>query len=99
MPVLRLVTIALTAVVAHILALHDFGVCTVALTAYAIASSVSELGIASCLTRADLDLDAMAPTMVTVSMTSSAILAGAMAFWHLTWLRRSGRWTVLTRSG
>src|SRR5215470_2194585 len=77
--VLRLVTIAVTAVVAHILAPRDFGVFTVALTAYMIVSSLGELGIASCLVRADLDIDAMAPTMVTVSLTASALFAGAMA--------------------
>src|SRR6266567_5509985 len=77
--VLRLVTIAVTAVVAHILAPRDFGVFTVALTAYMIVSSLGELGIASCLVRADLDIDTMAPTMVTVSLTMSALFAGAMA--------------------
>ena len=77
--VLRLVTIAVTAVVAHILTPRDFGVFTVALTAYLIVSSLGELGVASCLVRADLDLDAMAPTMVTVSLTTSALFAGAMA--------------------
>jgi lipopolysaccharide exporter len=77
--VLRLVTIAVTAVVAHILAPRDFGVFTVALTVYLIVSSLGELGIASCLVRADLDIDAMAPTMVTVSLTMSALFAGAMA--------------------
>jgi PST family polysaccharide transporter len=65
--------------VAHILAPHDFGVFTVALTAYTVASSLGEMGIASCLIRADLDIDAMAPTMVTVSVTISALFAGAMA--------------------
>jgi PST family polysaccharide transporter len=77
--VLRLVTIAVTAVVAHILTPRDFGVFTVALTAYLIVSSLGELGIASCLIRADLDIDAMAPTMVTVSLTASTLFAGAMA--------------------
>src|SRR6516162_7198237 len=76
--VLRLVTIAITAVVAHILTPRDFGVFTVALTAYLIVSSLGELGVASCLVRADLDLDSLAPTMVTVSLTTSAVLAGAM---------------------
>lgn len=76
---LRLSTIVVTAVVAHILTPHDFGVFTVALIAYTIASSLGEMGIASCLIRADLDIDAMAPSMVTVSVTTSALFAGAMA--------------------
>ncbi|MBO0879516.1 MAG: oligosaccharide flippase family protein [Mycobacterium sp.] len=52
---------------------------TVALTAYTIIANLGELGVASCLVRADLDIDAMAPTMVTVSVATSAIFAGAMA--------------------
>jgi lipopolysaccharide exporter len=76
--ILRLSNVAVTAVVAHILAPRDFGVFTVALTAYTIVFSLSEFGVASCLVRADLDIDAMAPTMVTVSLTTSAICAEAM---------------------
>lgn len=77
--VLRLANISVTAVVAHILAPRDFGIFAVALTAYLIIYSLGELGIASCLVRADLDIDAMAPTMVTVSLVTSAIFAGTMA--------------------
>lgn len=78
--VLRLTNVAITAVVAHILAPRDFGVFTVALTAYTIVYNISEFGIGSCLIRADLDIDAMAPTMFTVSLLTSAIFADAMAF-------------------
>jgi PST family polysaccharide transporter len=76
---LRLSNVAITAVVAHILAPRDFGVFTVALTAYTIVFNVSEFGVASCLVRADLGIDIMAPTMVTVSLVTSAICAEAMA--------------------
>jgi len=75
---LRLANVAITAVVARILAPRDFGVFTVALTAYTIISSFSEFGIASCLIRADLNIDGMAPTMVTVSLLTSAVSAEAM---------------------
>ncbi len=75
---LRLANVAVTAVVAHILAPRDFGVFTVALTAFTIVSSLGELGLASCLIRADLDIDAMAPTMVTISLMTTAILGEAM---------------------
>jgi PST family polysaccharide transporter len=75
---LRLFSILLTAVVAHILDPRDFGVFTVALTVYSIVSNIGELGLASCLIRADLDIDALAPTMATISMTTSALQAGAM---------------------
>jgi PST family polysaccharide transporter len=76
---LRLSNVAITAVVAHILAPKDFGVFTVALTVYTIVFNLSEFGVASCLVRADLDIDAMAPTMVTVSLATSAICGETMA--------------------
>jgi lipopolysaccharide exporter len=76
---LRLANVLLTAVVAHILSPHDFGVFAVALTAYLIVSSLGELGVSSCLIRADLDIDKLAPTVATVSVFSSAVLGGAMA--------------------
>jgi lipopolysaccharide exporter len=75
---LRFANVAITAVVAHILSPHDFGVFAVALTAYAIVSSIGELGVSACLIRADLDIDSLAPTIATISVLSSAIFAGAM---------------------
>jgi lipopolysaccharide exporter len=75
---LRLTNILITAVVAHILDPRDFGLFAVAMTAYAIVSAIGELGVSSCLIRADLDIDSLAPTMATVSMATSAILAAAM---------------------
>ena len=75
---LRLANVLLTAVVARILSPHDFGVFAVALTAYVIVSSIAELGVSSCLIRADLDIDSLAPTVATIAFLSSAILAGAM---------------------
>ncbi|HEX6519263.1 MAG TPA: lipopolysaccharide biosynthesis protein [Streptosporangiaceae bacterium] len=78
---LRLANIAVTAVVAHILAPRDFGVFTVALTAYTVIASLNEFGIASCLIRADLDIEAMAPTMTTVSWVTSAISAAVMSLY------------------
>ena len=76
---LRLANVALTAIVARILSPHDFGVFAVALTAYVIVSSIGELGVSSCLLRADLDIDSLAPTVATIALVSSAILAFAMA--------------------
>jgi lipopolysaccharide exporter len=75
---MRVLNIVVTAVVARILDPHDFGVFAVALTAYAIVSSIGQLGVASCIIRADLDLDTIAPTAVTVSLVTSIVLAGAM---------------------
>jgi lipopolysaccharide exporter len=76
--VLRLTSILITAVVARILDPHDFGVFAIALAVYTIVVGVGELGISSCLMRADLDIDFLAPTMVTVSVTTSVIQAAAM---------------------
>lgn len=75
---LRLAGVFATAVIAHILDRQDFGVFAIALAAYTIVTAVGELGLASCLIRADLDIDSLAPTMVTVSLTTNAIQAGAM---------------------
>ena len=75
---LRLANVLLTAVVAHILSPHDFGVFAVALTAYVIVGSIADVGVSSCLIRADLDIDSLAPTVATIALVSSALLAGAM---------------------
>jgi PST family polysaccharide transporter len=75
---LRLANVGVTAVVAHILSPRDFGVFAVALTAYVIVSSIAELGVSSILIRADLDIDALAPTVASVTFLSSSIIAGAM---------------------
>ena len=70
--------VAITAVVAHLLTPRDFGLFTVALTAYTIIFNLGEFGVASCLVRADLDIDAIAPSMVTISLVTSAIASAAM---------------------
>src|SRR5258707_1115804 len=76
---LRLANVLITAVVALILSPRDFGVFAVALTAYAIISSLGELGISACLIRADVDIDSLAPTVTTISVLSGAVFAAAMA--------------------
>lgn len=75
---LKLVGVLTTAVVARILNPRDFGVFAVASTVYIIVFSIGELGVASCLGRGDLDIDANAPTMVLVSWTTSVVQAAAM---------------------
>jgi lipopolysaccharide exporter len=75
---LRLSGILLTAVVAHILDPSDFGVFAVASTVYLIVSAIGEFGVSSCLMRADLDIDSIAPTMTAISVTTGLIQAGAM---------------------
>ena len=75
---LKSANMLLIAVVAHILAPHDFGVFAVALTVYLIVSVLSELGVSSCLIRADLDIDSLAPTVTTISAVSGVVLAATM---------------------
>jgi lipopolysaccharide exporter len=75
---LKVFGIVVTAVVAHILVPRDFGVFAVALTTYQIVSVVGELGVSSCLLRADLDMDSLAPTMTTIAVGTSIIQAAAM---------------------
>lgn len=75
---LRAANVITTAVVAHMLDPRDFGIFAVAMTAYAIVYSLGEFGVGSCLMRADLEIDALAPTMNTIAVTTSAIQAVAM---------------------
>jgi lipopolysaccharide exporter len=76
---LRLSNIVLMAVVARIVAPDELGVFALAVTAHAILISVAELGVASAIARTDLDIDAIAPTVVSISVTTSLFLAGLMA--------------------
>jgi lipopolysaccharide exporter len=75
---LRLSSVVTTAIVAHIFDRSEFGVFTIALTANTIVTIVGQFGLTSCLTRADLDIDSMAPTMLTFSVVTNLIQAGAM---------------------
>lgn len=78
---LRLSSIGITAIVARIVDPSTFGVFAVASTVFIIVSAVGNFGVSSCLARADLDLDRLAPTMVTVSLLTSAILAAVMVLY------------------
>ncbi|SOD70308.1 PST family polysaccharide transporter [Jatrophihabitans sp. GAS493] len=78
--VLRFANIAITAVIVRIVSPHDFGVFAAALTVYAVVSNISELGVASVLTRRDTDADAIAPTVATIAMFSCSAIAAGMFF-------------------
>jgi lipopolysaccharide exporter len=77
---LRFSNIFITAIVAHIFTRGQFGVFTIALTANTIVSVVGQFGLTSCLTRADLDIDSLAPTMLTFSVVTNMVQASAMFF-------------------
>ncbi len=76
--ILRFSSIGVTAVVARILTPHDFGVFAVATTTFTIVSAVGEFGVTSCLARADLNADNLAPTLWSVSLASSLVMAGIL---------------------
>ena len=75
---LRFANIAVMAVVARLVAPEQLGVFTVALTMHAFVASVAELGVASAVARSDLDPERLAPTVATLSIATSAVLATAM---------------------
>ncbi len=73
---LRISSVGLTANVARLLSQYDFGVFAVATTVFTIVSAIGEFGVVSCLIRADLDIEALAPTLCLVSWVSSLVMAG-----------------------
>lgn len=75
---LRLSGIGVTAIVARLLSPHDFGVFAVATTVFTIVTALGEFGVTSCLARADLDAEVLAPTLWSVSLITSLTMAGVL---------------------
>jgi lipopolysaccharide exporter len=75
---LRLGNIALMAVVARIVSPNELGIFTLAVTVHTVIVSLAELGTASAIARSDLDLKRIAPTVATVSIFSSLLMAVPM---------------------
>lgn len=76
--ILRIAGIGVTTIVARVLTPHDFGVFAVATTVFTIVSALGEFGVTSCLARADLDVDTLAPTLWSVSLASSLLMASVL---------------------
>ena len=76
---LRLGNILLMAVVARIVSPEELGIFALAVTVHAVLVTMAELGVASAIARSDLDVDKIAPTIVTISVVSSLALAVPMA--------------------
>jgi len=76
---LRVSNILLMAIVARIVAPDELGVFALAVTVQAVLVSVAELGVASAIARTELDIDRIAPTVVTISVTTSIMLGSMMA--------------------
>ncbi len=77
--VLRFANIAVMVVAARLVAPDKFGVFALAVTVQAMVATVAELGVAQAITRSDLDPDRIAPTVATISLTTSLLLGASMA--------------------
>lgn len=78
--VMRFSNIAVMAVVARIMVPEEFGIFALAITVHAFVVSLAELGVASAVARSDLDIDKIAPTVSTIAIGTSLLLAAPMAF-------------------
>lgn len=74
----KIVNILVMMVVARLVAPREFGVFAVAIVVHAIVSNLGELGVSSCLMRGDLAAQDIAPTIATISLVSSSVLATGM---------------------
>lgn len=77
--VMRFASVAITALLARVLSQEDFGVFAIALAVYAIVASLAELGMGSAVARSALEPDDIAPTVTSISVLTSLVLAAAMA--------------------
>ncbi len=77
--VMRFAGIAVTALLARLLSKEDFGVFAIALAVFLVVGSLAELGLGSAIARAADAPDDFAPTVVTLSVATSAGLGVAMA--------------------
>lgn len=72
---MRLVNIIVMAVVARLVVPEEFGIFTLTMVAFLMIQAIGELGVTAALARRDLDLDEVAPTVVTIAWVTSAALA------------------------
>jgi PST family polysaccharide transporter len=71
----RLLSFVTMAVVARILTPRDFGVFAVAITVHTVIFSVATLGIGIVLTRGDVDVDEVAPTIAALALVSGLFVS------------------------
>lgn len=76
---MRFASIAITAILAHILSKADFGVFAVALAVYLVVASLAELGMGSAIVRSAREPKDIAPTVTTISILTSGVIAVLMA--------------------
>src|SRR5215471_65423 len=75
---LRVASFVVSIVAARLIAPHDFGVFTVAITVFNVAISFAELGVSSALVREHQRSRELAPTAFTLSLANAGLLAGLM---------------------
>ncbi|HEX2700640.1 MAG TPA: lipopolysaccharide biosynthesis protein [Acidimicrobiales bacterium] len=76
--VFRVANIGIAIIVARLLDPRDFGVFAVAVTVNAILFNISELGVSANLIRNDLVPASISPTITTISIATSSVLATLM---------------------
>jgi lipopolysaccharide exporter len=76
--VMRFASIAVTAVLARLLSPEDFGTFAIALALFLVVSSLAELGMGSAVARSAEEPDDIAPTVASISIGGSAVLAVLM---------------------
>jgi len=76
--VLRAAQFGMGVVIARIVSPHDFGVFVVALTIYAVVINVSEVGVGAAVIREVERSKQIAPTVASIALASSALLAVLM---------------------
>jgi lipopolysaccharide exporter len=75
----RLSNVLVMAVVARIIAPDELGVYALAITVHGFVVCLASWGVTSAIARADLDADKLGPTVTTVALLSSGMVAGLMA--------------------
>lgn len=76
--VMRFASIAVTALLARLLSPAEFGTFAIALAVFLVVGSLAELGMGSAVARSAEEPDDIAPTVATISIGSSAVLAALM---------------------
>ncbi len=72
---MKVTSFLLTIVMARILSPHEFGVFAIALTIHTVVASLGELGAGAYLIRHGRSVDDAAPTVATISVVTSGVLA------------------------
>lgn len=78
--VMRIANILVTVLLARLLSPSEFGVFALALAVYVVITSLAELGLAAAVTRSPDEPAEIAPTVTTVSLAVSSVLALCMAW-------------------